>query len=111
MKAGEIAYRIRRVMYEQTSRAEMEEKFGFSSDELEEFLSIREQEQKKAWEYEQETGHLMCKCPECRCRLFIGKYAISNPYRFCPYCGEKLDKGDFERKRKEIYGEDELWET
>ena len=46
-KAFEIAFQIRRVMYGQAPRAEMEEKFGFSSDELEEFLRLREAERPK----------------------------------------------------------------
>lgn len=43
-KPYEIAFRIRQVMYAQVSRAEMQDKWGFSSDELEEFLKLRTEE-------------------------------------------------------------------
>mgnify|MGYP006872981439 CR=1 FL=1 len=43
-KQYEIAFQIRRIMYAQASMAEMEEKMGFSSEELEDFLNLREKE-------------------------------------------------------------------
>ena len=58
------------------------------------------------WIYDEDTGTVMCKCPECECRMVLGYYQYHNPYNFCPYCGEKLDAADdkLKSKRKEVYG-------
>ena len=41
MKSSEIAYRIRRLVTENASLAEMPEKFGFTAEELDKFLAMR----------------------------------------------------------------------
>ena len=35
--------------------------------------------------------------------MIIGCYAYWNPYRFCPYCGEKLSEGRFVDRMVQIY--------
>lgn len=65
----------------------------------------------KTWLYDEDSGSVMCRCPECEGRLPIGIYTYRNPYRFCPYCGEKLAEGEITAKRCQVYGrsyEDEL---
>lgn len=59
------------------------------------------------WEYDEDTGSVMCRCPECGGRLTISHYAYVNPYNFCPYCGEKLEEGKLTAKRIEVYGNSE----
>lgn len=54
------------------------------------------------WIYEEDTGTVMCKCPECEGRMVIGFYSHSNPYHFCPYCGTQLDEAQDKLKRKRI---------
>ena len=46
--------------------------------------------EKTAWIYEIDIGNRMCKCPKCKGRMTLGAYAYSNPYKYCPYCGEYL---------------------
>lgn len=62
----------------------------------------------KFWQYEEDNGHVMCKCPECGGRMIIHIYTYKNPYHFCPYCGTPLEEGGLEKAYKRIYGEG-LW--
>lgn len=57
------------------------------------------------WIYEEDTGEVMCKCPECEGRMTIDVYTYWNPYRFCPYCGTELDEAreKLKAKRKDVY--------
>lgn len=57
----------------------------------------------KTWEYDEDTAHVMCRCPECGGRLLIGIYQYINPYRCCPYCCLALGEGNLTAKRKEVY--------
>ena len=57
----------------------------------------------QSWQYDEDTGHVMCRCPDCGGRLLIGLYQYHNPYRFCPYCGIKLAEGRIREKRKQVY--------
>lgn len=59
---------------------------------------------KKEWQYDEDTGSVLCRCPDCGKRMLIGLYQYSNPYRFCPYCGIPLTEGRIEQKRKKVYG-------
>ncbi len=66
---------------------------------------------KNEWQYDEDNGHVMCRCPKCEGRLIIDAYTYFNPYRYCPYCGMELAEGNLVRKRCEVYGrtkEDEL---
>ncbi len=56
------------------------------------------------WQYDEDNGCVMCRCPECGGRLLIGLYQYWNPYRFCPYCGTRLEEGNITAKRKHVYG-------
>ena len=67
-------------------------------------MSAYHEESPKNWVYEEDTGTMMCKCPVCKGRMIIDRYCYSLGYKFCPFCGEKLGEGEFERKRKMIYG-------
>lgn len=58
----------------------------------------------KTWLYEEDTGMVMAKCPECEGRMTIHYYWYKNPYHFCPYCGEKLEEGNIKKKLKKVYG-------
>ena len=58
----------------------------------------------KSWKYEEDTGTVMAKCPECEGRMIINFYQYHNPYKYCPYCGIRLMEGPIERKRREVYG-------
>ena len=58
----------------------------------------------KFWEYEEDSGTMMAKCPTCECRMPIGIYAYGNPYHFCPYCGERLEEGRVMEAGRRIYG-------
>ena len=55
------------------------------------------------WKYDEDTGHVMCRCPKCSGRLMIGLYVYRNPYQYCPYCGSFLEEGNITAKRKEVY--------
>ena len=57
----------------------------------------------KEWEYDEDTGHVMCRCPVCSGRMSISLYTYRNPYKFCPYCGEVLAEGKITAKRKAVY--------
>ena len=57
----------------------------------------------KAWQYDEDIGHVMCRCPICEGRLTIGLYTYKNPYHYCPYCGTCLEEGKITSKRKEVY--------
>ena len=64
----------------------------------------------EAWQYDEDNGHVMCRCPDCGGRLLIGLYQYINVYRFCPYCGQRLEEGALTSKRKQVYrlkGEDD----
>lgn len=56
-----------------------------------------------SWQYDEDNGNVMCRCPVCGGRLLIGVYTYHNPYKFCPYCGEKLAEGRITEKRKQVY--------
>ena len=66
----------------------------------------------KEWEYDEDTGMVMCRCPVCEGRLTIHLYTYRNPYKYCQYCGERLAEGRLKEKRKAVYRleqEDEGW--
>ena len=66
----------------------------------------------KEWEYDEDTGMVMCRCPVCEGRLTIHLYTYRNPYKYCPYCGERLQEGKLKAKRKAVYNlaqEEEGW--
>lgn len=56
------------------------------------------------WEYEEDSGSMMAKCPECGKRMPIYRWNYGNFYKFCPYCGQALEEGDIMRAGKRIYG-------
>ena len=45
----------------------------------------------KFWEYEEDSGTMMAKCPECGKRMPIYRWDYGNFYKFCPYCGTKVE--------------------
>lgn len=57
----------------------------------------------KSWQYDEDNGNVMCRCPNCEGRLLIGLYTYRNPYKYCPYCGTKLAEGRIKEKRKQVY--------
>ena len=57
----------------------------------------------KEWLYDEDTGCVMCRCPDCGGRLLISLYSYWNPYRYCPYCGERLMEGQITAKRVQVY--------
>lgn len=57
----------------------------------------------KEWLYDEDTGHVMCRCPDCGGRLLISLYSYWNLYRYCPYCGERLMEGQITKKRVQVY--------
>lgn len=59
--------------------------------------------QTKAWEYDEDNGSVMCRCPDCGWRLMIGLYTYLNPYRYCPHCGTQLLEGKIMQKRLSVY--------
>lgn len=61
----------------------------------------------KVWQYDEDTGHMMCRCPECGGRMTMGLYSYWDSYKFCPYCGVRLDEGNFVRRCCQIYGHNE----
>lgn len=60
----------------------------------------------KVWEYDEDTGMVMCRCPECGGRMSLGCYTYWNSYNFCPYCGEQLAEGKLVGKICEVYKHD-----
>ena len=54
------------------------------------------------WQYDEDTGTVMCRCPQCGGRLIISYYQYNNPYRYCPFCGEALSEGKIAAKRQDI---------
>ena len=61
----------------------------------------------KAWEYDEDTGTMMCRCPDCEGRMSMGLYAYWNSYKYCPYCGVRLHEGDYVKRFCQIHGRDE----
>lgn len=61
----------------------------------------------KSWQYDEDTGEMMCRCPSCGGRLTIGMYRYWNPYHYCPYCGLKLREGEFTKRHCQIYAREE----
>lgn len=55
------------------------------------------------WKYDEDTGMLLCRCPECGGRLRIGYYQYYNPYHYCPYCGVALKEGEVTKARRKVY--------
>lgn len=58
----------------------------------------------KCWQYDEDTGSVLCRCPDCEGRMVIGPYQYNNPYRYCPYCGIRLSEGRIAAKRRQVYG-------
>lgn len=58
----------------------------------------------KEWKYDEDTESVMCRCPDCEGRLYIGPYIYWNPYHYCPYCGIQLNEGKITKKRVQVYG-------
>ena len=56
------------------------------------------------WQYEEDNGHLMCKCPKCEGRMILHIWTYHNPYSFCPYCATPLDEGEMAKAYKRVYG-------
>ena len=56
------------------------------------------------WLYEEDTNTVMATCPKCGGRLILHRYQYTNPYHYCPYCGVRLEEGQLQRKREEVYG-------
>ena len=61
----------------------------------------------KVWQYDEDTGHMMCRCPECGGRMTITLWKYWNSYKFCPYCGIRLAEGNFVKRYCQIYRENE----
>ena len=57
----------------------------------------------KVWLYDEDTGHMMCRCPDCGGRMTIGIWTYWNSYKYCPYCGVRLEEGNFIRRFCQIY--------
>lgn len=58
----------------------------------------------QSWQYDCDTGMVLCRCPDCGGRLVIGLFVYVNPYRYCPYCGIQLHEGKITAARKAVYG-------
>lgn len=58
------------------------------------------------WQYDEDNGMVMCRCPECGGRLIIHYYTYENPYHFCPYCGVRLQENErgIVSRRSKVYG-------
>lgn len=57
----------------------------------------------KAWQYDEDNGHMMCRCPDCGGRMPMYLWHYWNSYKFCPYCGVRLQEGNFVRRYCQIY--------
>lgn len=57
----------------------------------------------KAWQYDEDNGHMMCRCPDCDGRMPMYLWHYWNNYKFCPYCGVRLQEGNFVRRYCQIY--------
>lgn len=60
----------------------------------------------REWEYDEDNGTVLCRCPDCGGRMIIHRYAYWNPYRYCPYCGIRLNEGKITNKRCQVYRTD-----
>lgn len=61
----------------------------------------------REWQYDEDNGSMMCRCPECGGRLLIGVYSYCNVYNYCPYCGVALLQGAIGAAGRRIYGWDD----
>ena len=61
----------------------------------------------KSWLYYEDNATLMCRCPECEGRMVIYLWTYWNPYKYCPYCGIRLQEGNFVKRYCRIYESDE----
>lgn len=57
----------------------------------------------KAWEYDEDNGCMLCRCPECGGRMVIHLWHYWNNYKYCPYCGIRLQEGNFVKRYCQIY--------
>lgn len=57
----------------------------------------------KSWQYDEDNATLMCRCPECEGRMIIYLWTYWNPYKYCPYCGIRLQEGSFAKKYCQVY--------
>jgi DNA-directed RNA polymerase subunit RPC12/RpoP len=57
----------------------------------------------KAWEYDEDTGYMLCRCPECGGRMVMHLWHYWNNYKYCPYCGIRLQEGNFVKRYCQIY--------
>lgn len=81
------------------------EHMGMTLPNVIEPLEIVYESEPKPWEYDEDCGCVMCRCPKCSRRMTISLYQYKNPYKFCPYCGQALTEGKLAQKRKQVYGE------
>lgn len=61
-------------------------------------------EKQKEWQYDEDNGSVMCRCPDCGGRLLLHVFQYWNPYKYCPYCGMRLTEGKFVNKCCAVYG-------
>ena len=54
----------------------------------------RKMQAESRWNWEIDNGQRICRCPECGRGNLIGVWQYSNPYRYCPWCGEKMYLGE-----------------
>lgn len=46
------------------------------------------------WKWEIDNGNRVIRCSKCDRGMAFGYYFYTNPYRFCPYCGERMILGE-----------------
>ena len=56
--------------------------------------ACRQMREESLWNWELDNGQRICRCPECGRGNLIGVYHYHNPYRYCPWCGEKMYLGE-----------------
>ncbi len=61
---------------------------------------------RQTWKYDEDNGCMMCRCPSCEGRMNIHLWTYWNPYKYCPYCGIRLQEGKFVNRYCQIYEED-----